>query len=575
MPPPIIYENFETLASAPNGIEKLRELILQLAVQGKLVPQDPKDESAAKLLERIRKEKEKLIAEGKIKKQKPLLEISEDEIPFELPKGWEWVRLVEICSKTGAGSTPLGGRSVYVDDGIPFLRSQNVWNDGVRLAGVANITRDIHERMNGTHVDMGDILINITGASIARCAVFTEITKEANVSQHVAIIRLIDKKANQFVHKTLISPYIYNEIMNIQVGISREGLSMGRLQQFIIPIPPLAEQKRIVEKVDRLMALCDELEERRNKKIACRTKLNESCLHKLLNPKDPKRFAVHWNRIRDNFDLLYDNAGNVKKLRQAILQLAVQGKLVPQDPEYEPASKLLVRIRKEKEKLIAEGKIRPQEQIANNIEDLLTIPKEWKYCYFDDIAANEHNALKAGPFGSSLTKSMYAAAGFKIYGQEQVIPSNPYIGDYYINESKFRELSACKVKPDDILISLVGTIGKVLILPPDCEPGIINPRLIKISLYKTINRKYIRLYLKSPPAKKLMKDNSHGGTMEILNLKILRSMPIPLPPILEQNKIVEQVEKLMVLCDELEEKLNRGEESSRKLLDAVVAKLAG
>ena len=191
------------------GIKKLRELILELAVRGKLVPQDPNDEPASELLKRIQAEKAKLIAEGKIKKYKPLAPITEEEKPFDLPVGWEWVRLNELLSKIGAGSTPLGGKQVYVKEGIPFLRSQNVWNGGLNLDDVAYITTETHQKMSGTHVMNSDLLFNITGGSIGRCAIVHDTFDTGNVSQHVVIIRPISKKILQFLHFVLISNLIF------------------------------------------------------------------------------------------------------------------------------------------------------------------------------------------------------------------------------------------------------------------------------------------------------------------------------------------------------------------------------
>ncbi|MEY2892676.1 MAG: hypothetical protein RJA98_2584, partial [Pseudomonadota bacterium] len=168
--PPLV-QHFELMATAPGGVAKLRELILTLAVRGKLVQQDPSEEPANELLRRVQSEKDRLIAEGKIKRGKPLAEIPREEEPFSLPLGWEWVRLNSLLQKIGAGSTPLGGRDVYVANGVKFLRSQNVWNDGLRLDGVAFIKPETHARMNGTVVLPNDLLFNITGASIGRCAV--------------------------------------------------------------------------------------------------------------------------------------------------------------------------------------------------------------------------------------------------------------------------------------------------------------------------------------------------------------------------------------------------------------------
>jgi type I restriction enzyme S subunit len=228
------------------------------------VPQDPNDEPASELLKRIQAEKAKLIAEGKIKKYKPLAPITEEEKPFDLPVGWEWVRLNELLSKIGAGSTPLGGKQVYVKEGIPFLRSQNVWNGGLNLDDVAYITTETHQKMSGTHVMNSDLLFNITGGSIGRCAIVHDTFDTGNVSQHVVIIRPISKKILQFLHFVLISNFIQQKVMDVQVGVSREGLSIGKLGQFVIPIPTLEEQYRIVAKVDELMAICDQLKTRIN-----------------------------------------------------------------------------------------------------------------------------------------------------------------------------------------------------------------------------------------------------------------------------------------------------------------------
>ena len=263
-----IAAHFDTLFTTDGSIDALKQTLLQLAVMGKLVPQNINDEPASELLKRIQAEKAKLISEGKIKSPRnPHLSkgggeaggISEDEKPFELPRGWEWVRLNELLRKIGAGSTPLGGKQVYVNEGIPFLRSQNVWDDGLRLDDVAFIMPETHQKMSGTHVYAGDLLFNITGASIGRCAIVPDSFNTGNVSQHVTIVRTSSKEILLFLHLVLISRHVQQAVMDVQVGVSREGLSIGKLGQFIIPIPPLAEQHRIVAKVDELMALCDQI----------------------------------------------------------------------------------------------------------------------------------------------------------------------------------------------------------------------------------------------------------------------------------------------------------------------------
>ncbi|MBM0746859.1 restriction endonuclease subunit S [Pantoea eucrina] len=257
-----ISQHFDTLFTTEASIDALKQTILQLAVMGKLVPQDPNDEPASELLKRIEQEKAQLVKEGKIKKQKPLPPVSDEEKPFGLPEGWEFIRLGDLTSKMGSGSTPRGGQSAYVTEGIPFLRSQNVWNEGLRLDDVVYIDKNTHSKMDGTKVFPGDILLNITGASLGRTLIFPDHIIEANVSQHVTIIRLLLGELAPFVHLAIKSPLIQNLVWGRQVGMAIEGLSKKTLELFEFPVPPLLEQHRIVTKIDELFIICEQLKSR-------------------------------------------------------------------------------------------------------------------------------------------------------------------------------------------------------------------------------------------------------------------------------------------------------------------------
>ena len=270
--------NFDLLSTQKEQIGHLRQTVLQLAVQGRLLPQNEQDEPAQILLERIRAEKERLIKEGRIKKENPLPPVSQKEVPFDIPKSWVWTRLGEITIKLGAGSTPKGGKSVYKDSGIKFIRSQNVWNDGLKLDNVAFISKEINHKMINSVVRPKDILLNITGASIGRSSLVFDDFDIGNVNQHVAIIRLLDPEIRYFTHLYMISSYVFNLIMQVQVGVSREGLSMMKLKNFPIPLPPLPEQKRIVAKVEELLALCNRLETKLEQSEQTRRHLLETLL---------------------------------------------------------------------------------------------------------------------------------------------------------------------------------------------------------------------------------------------------------------------------------------------------------
>jgi len=266
----------------------------------------------------------------------------------------------------------------------------------------------------------------------------------------------------------------------------------------------------------------------------------------------------------------------LKKLRQAILQEAIEGKLTKQrrkeNTNVEPASVLLKKIKAEKARLVAEKKIKKAKPLPPIEKDEIPfeIPESWEWCHIEHIIDNKKYSLKAGPFGSSLTKAMYTKSGYKIYGQEQVIKQNPYYGHYYINLDKYNELLSCSVEPYDILLSLVGTIGKLLILPNDIESGIINPRLIKIRLHKTIDKKYFSFLYKSLLVQTQLKSNVSGQTMAVVTMKILKKIYLPLPPLSEQKEIVKKVDNLFAMFDELEGQINDSKANADMLMQAVL-----
>ncbi|MCU7944139.1 MAG: restriction endonuclease subunit S, partial [Candidatus Thiodiazotropha sp. (ex Cardiolucina cf. quadrata)] len=350
---------------SPYGIQKLRELILELAVRGKLLPQDNNDEPADVTLVSIAEEKARLIKEKVIPRSKVLPDVSEEEKPFDLPHGWGLVRLGNIVSKLGSGSTPRGGKNAYVESGIPFLRSQNVWNDGLHLDDIAFIPEETHKKMEKTRVLPGDVLLNITGASLGRSTIFPVELVEANVSQHVTIIRLIEIQMNRFIHLGILSPLVQSLVWGRQVGMAIEGLSKKVLEMFEFPIPPLAEQHRIVAKVDELMVLCDQLEQQQTDSLQAHQTLVETLLRTLVDAGDAESTQQAWNRIAEHFDTLFTTEESIDQLKQTILQLAVMGRLVPQDPNDEPASDFLKRLAATKTRLIKEGKIKKHKALSN------------------------------------------------------------------------------------------------------------------------------------------------------------------------------------------------------------------
>jgi type I restriction enzyme S subunit len=199
------------------------------------------------------------------------------------------------------------------------------------------------------------------------------------------------------------------------------------------------------------------------------------------------------------------------------------------------------------------------------------LPEGWRLVNVEELSDGSKHAMKAGPFGSSLKKEYYVPKGYKIYGQEQVIRGDPHFGDYYIDEERYQQLKSNAVKPGDVLISLVGTIGKVLILPENIEPGIINPRLVKLSFDKNlIDSKYFKIYMETETANHYFSTVSHGETMEILNLGILKKLPVPLPPLEEQRRIVADAERRLESARAVEAAVEAGLRRAARLRQSIL-----
>lgn len=236
------------------NLEILKSKISNAGIQGKLTEQLPEDGTAEELLEQIAEEKKQLIKEKKIKATKALPEITEDEIPFEIPENWKWVRLADICSKITSGNTPAGGSKggAYVTEGNCFFREQNIYNDGIHYEGMVYITDELLATRENSTVLPQDILLNITGGSIGRCALIPDDFSKGSINQHILIIRVIEPEIRQYIHKCLCSPYYQKLIMGNVVG-DKDGFSAGRCKTTLIPLPPIGEQKRIVEKITQIL----------------------------------------------------------------------------------------------------------------------------------------------------------------------------------------------------------------------------------------------------------------------------------------------------------------------------------
>ena len=557
----LLTDNLPLLTDAPNGIKKLRELILELAVRGKLVPQDPSDEPASELLKHIAEEKARLVAESKIKKSKALAKITEEEIPFFIPTHWEWVRLDSLLKKIGAGSTPLGGKQAYVTGGVKFLRSQNVWNEGLRLNDVAFIPEETHKKMSGTHVEAGDLLFNITGASIGRCAAVPSDFDTGNVSQHVTIIRPVSIEIQPFLHIVLVSQLVQQTVMDMQVGVSREGLSIGKLSQFLIPFPPEAEQHRIVAKVDELMALCDRLEAQQTDAESAHARLVQALFDSLTQASDATDFIANWQRLAEHFHTLLTTEPSIDALKQTLLQLAVMGKLVPQAPSDESADKLLKRIsdhrstyREKKQKSLAD---------ISEVEKPFKLPYQWAWTTLPAIGELARGKSRHRPRNDP---SLYAGGNVPLIQTGDVARANGIVKTHSAMYNA-KGVEQSRLWPAGTMcITIAANIADSATLGFDaCFPDSV---VGFIPEFPELDVRYFEFFLRT--AKSHLEDFAPSTAQKNINLEILGLLSVPLPPANEIRRIVAKVDQLMALCDQLKTRLNQARQLNEQLASTLV-----
>lgn len=585
------------------GIKKLRELILELAVRGKLVPQASREarnsanyEPASVLLERIAAEKAQLVKDGKLKNQKPLPEISEDEKSFELPKGWEWSRLGVLSYKLTDGShNPARDNG----DGYPMLSGQNVNYGRIDFDNPSRYVDELNfvKEDSRTQIEPKDILLTIVG-SIGRSAVVPTNAPKFVLQRSVAVIQTCLKP--EFLCNQFISPICLNYYDEHGKGTAQKGIYLGQLSLMPIAVPPLEEQHRIVAKVDELMSLCDALEAQTEASISAHQILVETLLNALLLPQtaantasqfdislepqlksrtqhvDPSpelpftnSFVKDWQRVAEHFDTLFTTSASIDTLKQTILQLAVMGKLVKQDPNDEPAAKLLARIAKEKAQLIKEGKIKKQKPLPaiTDEEKLFELPLGWSYVRLDDIcfAITSGSTPPKEKFNEETGVpylKVYNIKNQKIdfYHRSQFVESNHHTN----------KLTRSILYPGDVVMNIVGPpLGKIAIIPDEypewnCNQAIVFFRPLELKL-----NSYIYTYLISGVFLQSIELIGTAGQDNISVTKS-RSIVIPLPPLEEQHRIVAKVEELMALCDQLKARLADAQTTQLHLTDAIV-----
>ncbi|MGB9938904.1 restriction endonuclease subunit S [Methanosarcina sp.] len=563
MNPDVFFENFELLTDAPNGVQKLRELILQLTVRGKLVPQDPNDEPASVLIEKIKAEKKELVKGNNGRNSKASINIISDEI-FDIPSHWIWTKLGNL-GITQTGTTPSKSEPKFFGNFISFIKPADMSESGVKYDNEMLSELGLN---SGRLIPKNSVLMVCIGGSIGKTCL---VDRNVSCNQQINAISPFSSVDCKFITFVFKSRYFQDQVLEKASIGTLPIINKSKWEQISVPLPPLAEQKRIVTKVDELMTLCDKLEARRQKKQEIQSKLNSAALDKMLSAENQEEFERYWQRLCENFDLLYDNPENVEKLRQAILKAGVEGKLTQQwrkkHPDVEPARSLLSKIKEKKKNSEIEKNRRSKQLKLLDETELSTLPENWEWTRLDSIAD-----IKGG-----ITKD-----GKRKVEDGREVPylrvANVQRGYLDLDEIKYIEasetvISELSLKYGDVLFTEGGDLDKLgrgWIWQNELPECIHQNHIFRARLYsEKIISKFVSWFANTH-YQYFMDEGKQTTNLASINLTKLRGFLLPLPPYEEQKCIVEKVEQLMGLCDQLKSKLKKEREDNEKLMEAVV-----
>ena len=541
----------------PYGIKKLRELILELAVRGLLVPQNPNDEPASVLLEKIAAEKEQLIKNKKIKKPKKLDAIKDIEKFGKLPLGWEFVRLNDL-GEWGAGATPRRGSSELYGGDIPWFKSGELVGDYISTSE-ETVTEEALKKASLRYNKAGDVLLAMYGATIGKTSI---LEVPATTNQAVCACTPFTGFSNIYL-LTLLKAF-RPKFISMGAGGAQPNISREKIIATVIALPPQTEQPRIVAKVDELMALCDQLEQQTETSLLAHQTLVETLLNTLLNA-DQNSFDPAWERIAQHFDVLFTTEHSIDQLKQTILQLAVMGKLVPQDQNDEPASVLLEKIAAEKEQLIKNKVIKKQKPLPpiGDDEKPFELPKGWEWVRPDEFSIKITDGEHFKP--PTTEKGVFFLSAKDIRSEGVSLESPLYISE----KTAEKALSRCDPKFGDLLIvsrgATVGRMCKVEISDVFCLLG----SVILIKPTKLVLSDYISIALKSPASFEQLINASASTAQPAIYLRDLKKMVLPIPPIKEQRRIVTKVGELLDLCDTLKTHISESQTIQLHIADVM------
>lgn len=547
-----LLQHYEQIADAPDAIARLRRFILDLAVRGKLVPQDPADEPALELLRKIAKEKVRLVKAGRNSKSKTSLLAPSAEVPFNVPKGWVVTRLGDIILLLSGQHLQPSEYSEVVGAGVPYITGPSDFSpNGLRISRYALVRKAVAQK--------GQLLLTVKGSGVGKTTICD--LNEVAISRQLMSLTPIGwdlRFLEVITHRLAIA--LQSQARSLIPGIAREDV-----EDFAFPLPPLPEQHRIIAKVDELMVLCDELEAARTERETKRDRLAAASLARLNTP-DLETFRDDAHFALDALPALTARPDQIKQLRQTILNLAVRGKLVPQDPADEPAVELLKRIAEEKASLVRERKVKRGEALPEIDHDQgpFELPGGWTWGRFPELGTFGRGKSKHRPRNDP---ALFDGGEHLMIQTGDVARSRGLIETYTSKYNDFGLAQSFKWPTGTLCITIAANIADSGILSfdacfPDSVVGFIPAAVFE-------SARYFEYFVRTAKANLL--EFAPATAQKNINLEILMQLLIPLPPLAEQHRIVAKVDELMALCDQLETSLTSIDETRKKLLDALLA----
>ncbi|OXR28884.1 type I restriction endonuclease [Pseudomonas jessenii] len=531
----LLTENLPLLAGAPNGIKKLRELILELAVRGKLLPQDLSDEPASVLLKRISEEKAILLSEGKIRKQKDLGDIAGPLINFPVPQGWAVTTI---------------GEAMICRDGerIPVSQAEREGREKIYdYYGASGVI----DKIDGYLFDKPLLLVGEDGANlINRSTPIAFIARGSYwVNNHAHVLDGINEQFLRYVELYFnaidLKPYV--------TGTAQPKMNQAKMNGIPLPLPPEREQLRIVAKVVELMALCDRLEAQQANAESAHARLVQELLDSLNQASDATDFATSWQRLAEHFHTLFTTEHSIDTLKQTLLQLAVMGKLAPQD------------ISEDSPNFHSFGTEAPK--LADEKIALYSIPSQWRWIKLCDLLEEGRDIS----YGVIKLGTEPKQGGVPTLRCSDVKPG--YIdlrGVRRVAHDIEQDYVRTRLRGGEILINIRGTLGGVAVVDKKLVGYNVAREVAVVPLNPELNAQYLSIAMQSSYFWRRINQQLRGIAYKGLNLGALRLFPIPIPPVAEQHRIVTKIDQLMALCDQLKTRLTQARQLNEQLASTLV-----